>query len=119
MEGCDEEGGVVVKSVVVGDGKEEVTLDIFILGAPDFLALFVYDSVLVWVVSDGGGIGWGGEEVREELGFRSDREWEVRENGSGWGRRGNNGDGGFNDGRREVLDGDVGEGDSFNNFFKL
>jgi hypothetical protein len=118
-ERCDEEGRVIVEGVVAGDGEEEVSLNIFILGAPDFLAAFVDDGILVWVVSDGGGAGRGGEEVREELSFWSDREWEVRENGSGQGGRVNGSDGGFNNGRWEVLDGDVGEGDSFDNFFEL
>jgi hypothetical protein len=43
----------------------------------------------------------------------------VGEDWSRWGRRGDDGNGGFNDGQWEVLDGDVGEGDSFNNFFEL
>jgi hypothetical protein len=54
-EGGDEEGGVVVEGVIAGDGKEEVLLNILVLGAPDFLALFVDDGVLVWVVGDGSG----------------------------------------------------------------
>jgi hypothetical protein len=74
---------------------------------------------LVGVVGDGGGTRWGDEEVREELSFRGDREWEVRENRSRQGGRGDDGDGGFNDGRREIFDGNVGEGDSFDNFLKL
>jgi hypothetical protein len=44
-------------------------LDVFFLGAPDFLATFIDDGVLVWVMVNGSGAGQGGEEVGEELGF--------------------------------------------------
>jgi hypothetical protein len=71
-EGCDEEGRIVVEGVVVGDGEEEVALNIFVLRAPDFLTSFVDDGVLVRVVGNGGGAGRGGEEMGEELGFRGD-----------------------------------------------
>jgi hypothetical protein len=118
-EGSDEEGGMVVEGVVAGDGEEEVTLDIFVLGTPDLLTAFVDNGILVRVVSNGGGTGRGDEEVREELGFRCDGERKIGEDRSGRGRGGDDSDGGFNDGRREVLEGDVGEGNSFNNFFKL
>jgi hypothetical protein len=57
--------------------------------------------------------------VGEELGFRGDGERKVGEDGSGRGRRGDDSDWGFNDGRREILEGDVSEGDSFDNFFEL
>jgi hypothetical protein len=119
MEGHDEEGGVVVESIVAGDGEEEITLNVFILGAPDFFATFVDNGVLVRVVGNSSGAGQGGEEMGEELGFRGDREREVGENMSGQGGRGNDGDRGFNNRRWEVLDGDVGEGNSLDNFFKL
>jgi hypothetical protein len=59
--GCDEEGGVVVKGVVAGDGEEKVLLDVFVLRAPDFLTSFVDDGVLVQVVGNGGGTRWGSE----------------------------------------------------------
>jgi hypothetical protein len=118
--GSNEEGGVVVKGVVTGDGKEEIALNVFILGTPDLLTAFVDDDgVLVGVIGDGGGTGRGDEEVRKKLGFRGDGEWEVGEDRSGQGRRGDDGDGCFNDGRWEVFDGDVGEGDSFDNFLEL
>jgi hypothetical protein len=58
---CDEEGGVVVKGVVPGDGEQEIFLNIFVLWAPDLLTAFVDDSVLVGVVGDGGGTRWGDE----------------------------------------------------------
>jgi hypothetical protein len=57
--------------------------------------------------------------VGEELGFRGDGEREVGENGSGRGGGGDNSDGGFNNGRREILEGDVSEGDLLDNFFEL
>jgi hypothetical protein len=118
-EGCDEEGGIIIKGIVVGDGEEEVSLNILVLGAPDFFTAFVDNSVLVRVVGDGSGTQQGSEEVREELGFRGDREWKVGKDGSRWGGRGNNGDGGFNNGRREIFYGDVCEGNSLDNFFEL
>jgi hypothetical protein len=46
-EGHDKVGRVVVKGIVPGDGEEEILLDIFLLRAPDFLAMFVDNSVLV------------------------------------------------------------------------
>jgi hypothetical protein len=68
-ERCDEIGGMVIEGIVSRDGEEEVVLDILVLGAPDFLTTFVDDSVLVQVMGDGSGAGWGGKEVGEELGF--------------------------------------------------
>jgi hypothetical protein len=68
-EGHDEVGRVVIKSVVPGDGEEEVFLDVFFLWAPDLLTAFVDNDVLMRVVGDGGGTRWGSEEMREELGF--------------------------------------------------
>jgi hypothetical protein len=103
-----EEGRVVVKGVVAGDGEEEVTLNIFILGTPDFLTAFVDNGVLVWVVSDSSSAGWGGEEVGEEFSFQGDGEQEIGEDRSRRGRRGNNGNRCFNNGRQEVFNGDVG-----------
>jgi hypothetical protein len=118
-ERCDEKGGVIVESVVPGDGEQEIFLDILVLWAPDLLTAFIDDSVLVWVVGDSGGAGRGSEEMREELSFRGDGERKVGEDRSGQGRGGDDGDGSFNDRWREILKGDVGEGDSFDNFFKL
>ena len=64
----------------------------------------------------------GGPQMREEfvLGVEGDdREGEFLEDRSGWGGRGDDGDGGFDNGRREILDGDVRKGDTFDNFFEL
>jgi hypothetical protein len=71
------------------------------------------------MVGDGSSTGWGSKEIREELGFRGNGEWKVGEDRSGRGGGGDDGNGGFNDGRREILDGDVGEGNLFDNFFEL
>jgi hypothetical protein len=81
--------------------------------------MFVDDGVLVGVAVVGGGAGRGGEEVREELGFVEAGERENGEDRSGrvWG--GDTGNGGFGDGWREVLDGDVSERDTLDDFFKL
>jgi hypothetical protein len=117
--GCDEEGGMVVEGVVAGDGEKEILLNILVLWTPDFLSSLVNDGVLVRVVGNGGSAGRGSEEMREELGFWGNREWEVGEDRSGWGGGSDDGDRGFNDGQREILEGDVGEGDSFDNFFEL
>jgi hypothetical protein len=110
---------MVVKGIVAGDGEEKVLLDVLVLGAPDFLTAFVYDSVLVQVVSNSSGAGQGSKEMGEEFGFWGDGKREVGEDRSGRGRRGDDGDRGFNDGWQEVLDGDVGEGDSFDYFLEL
>jgi hypothetical protein len=119
MEGRDEEGGIVVKGIIAGDGEEEVALDVFVLGAPDFFSAFVDNGVLVRVISDSSSAGWGGEEMGEELGFRGNGEWKVGEDRSGRGRGGDDGDGSFNNGRREILEGDVGKGNSFDDFLEL
>jgi hypothetical protein len=118
-EGSDEVGGVVVEGIVPGDGKQEVLLDIFVLQTSDLFTMLVDDGVLVWVISNGGGAGQGGKEVWEELSFWGDGKGEIGKNGSGWGRRGDDSNWSFNNGQREVFNGDVSEGDSLNDFFKL
>jgi hypothetical protein len=57
----DKKGGVIVEGVVLGDGEQEVFLNIFILRAPDLLTSFVDDGVLVRVVGDSGGTRRGNE----------------------------------------------------------
>jgi hypothetical protein len=89
------------------------------LQCPDLLTAFVDDGVLVGVAVIGDGARRGGEEVWEELGFVEVREREDGEDGSGWTWGGDTGDGGFCDGRREVLDWDVGKWDALNDFFEL
>jgi hypothetical protein len=57
--------------------------------------------------------------VREEVGFRGKREWEVGEDRSGWGRRGDDSNEGFSNGWQEVFNGDVSKQNMLNNFFEL
>ena len=64
----------------------------------------------------------GGPKMGKELvlGVEGDnREGEFREDRSGWGRRGDDGEGGFDDGGREIFNRDVREGDTVDNFLKL
>jgi hypothetical protein len=119
MERRDEEGGVVVEGVVVGNGEQEVLVDVLILQTPNFLTTFVDNGVLVWMVSDGGGTRWGSKEMWEEFSFQGDGKREVRKDRSGQSRRGNNGDENFNDGQRKFFNGDVGKWDALNDFFEL
>jgi hypothetical protein len=74
---------VVVKGIVLGDGEEDVLLDVFLLQAPDLLTTFINDSVLMGVVGNSSGARWGSEEVGEEIGFGVNREWEDGEDRSG------------------------------------
>ena len=70
----------------------------------------------------GEGAGRGSPEVREELvlGIEwDDREGEFLKNRSRRGGRGEDGNGGFNDGRWEVFNWDVRERDTVNDFFEL
>ena len=90
--------------------------------APDFFTAFVYDGVLVGVDVVGEGTGRCGPEVREELVLGvegDDREGEFLKDGSGRSGRGDNGDGGFDNGRREVFDWDVRKRDTIDDFFEL
>ena len=64
----------------------------------------------------------GDPEMWEELVFSvegDDRKGELLEDGSRWGGRGNDGDGGFNDSGREVFNWDVRKRDTVDNFFEL
>ena len=70
----------------------------------------------------GEGTGRGGPEVWEELVLSvegDDGKGELLEDGSGWGGRGDDSDGGLDNGGREVLDGDVSEGDAVDDFLEL
>ena len=92
------------------------------MGTPDLFSAFVDNGVLVWVNVVGKGAGRGSPEVGEELVLgveRDDREGEFLRDRSGRSGRGNDGDGCFNDGGREVFNGDVREWDAINNFLKL
>ena len=66
--------------------------------------------------------GRGGPEMWEELVLSvegDDREGELLEDRSGRGGRGDDSDGGFDNGGREILNGDVREGDAIDNFLEL
>ena len=70
----------------------------------------------------GEGTGRGGPEVREKLVLsveRDDREGELLEDGSRRGRQGDDGNGGFDNGGREVFNWDVCEWDTVDNFLEL
>jgi hypothetical protein len=71
------------------------------------------------VVGDGSGTRWGGKEVVEEVSFRIKRKCKGREDGSGQGRGGNNGDRSFGNRWWEVFYRDVGKQDMLSNFLKL
>ena len=90
--------------------------------APDLFTTFVDNGVLVGVDVVGEGTRRCGPEVREELVLgvtRNDREGEFLTDRSRRGRRGDSGDGGFDDRGREILDRDICERDSVDDFFKL
>ena len=92
------------------------------MGTPDLLTAFVDDGVLVRVDVVGEGARRGGPEVWEERVFGvegDDRKGELLEDGSGWGRRGNDGDGSFDNGRREVLYWDIREWNVVDDFLEL
>ena len=89
---------------------------------PDLFTAFVDNGVLVGVDVVGEGAGRCSPEVREEFVLSvegDDREGEFLKDGSRWGRRGNNGNGGFNDGRGKVFYWDVREQDAVDNFLEL
>ena len=92
------------------------------MGTPDLFTAFVDDSVLVRVDVVGKGARGGDPEMWEELVLgveRDDRKGEFLEDGSGWGGRRDDGDRGFDNGGREVLNGDVREGNTIDNFLEL
>ena len=92
------------------------------MGTPDLLTTFIDDGILVWVDVVGEGARRGNPEVGEELVLGvegDDREGELLEDWSGRGRRGDDGNRGFDNSRREVLDGDVRKWDTINDFLEL
>ena len=90
---------------------------------PELFSTFVDDRVLVWVVVSGGGAGRGSEEVGK--GFELMVEWVVDDGSDVFQSRGNGcrgwdgEDGGSNDRRWEILNGDVRERDMNDRIFKL
>ena len=96
--------------------------DEFFLQAPDLLTAFVDDGVLMEVNVIGKGTGRSGPEMGKELVFSvegDNREGEFLKDRSGWGGRGDDSDGGFDNRRREVLNGNLREWDTVDNFFEL
>ena len=84
--------------------------------------MFIDDGVLVGVNVVGEGAGKGGPEMWEELVFgveRDDGEGEFLEDRSGWGGRGDDSDGGFDNGGQEIFNRDVREWDTVDNFLEL
>ena len=84
--------------------------------------MFVDDSVLMGVDVVGKGTGRCGPEVGEELVLSVERdngEGELLEDGSGRGGRGNSGDRDFDNRGWEILNRDVCEWDTIDNFLKL
>ena len=85
--------------------------------------MFVDDRVLVQVVVSGSGARRGGEEMGK--GFKLVVKWVVDDGGDIFRSRGNRcrgwdgEDGGSNDRRWEILNGDVREGDTNNRIFEL
>ena len=122
-EWSDPEVRVVVEVGVAGDMVEEVFGEVFFLQDPELFSMFVDDRVLVRVVVGGGGAGQGDEEMRK--GFELVVEWVVDDGGNVFRSRGNRcwgwdgEDGGSNDRRWEILNGDVCEGDTNNRIFEL
>ena len=67
-EGSDKGKGMSVKVWDAGDVAEEVSVNEFLLGYPEFLAAVVDNGVLMWVAVDSEGAGGGGEEVGKDFG---------------------------------------------------
>ena len=85
------------------------------MGDPNFLAAVVDDGVLVRVMVGGCGTRRGGEVLGEVLDLVSEGTGDNE--GRAWGWDGV--DGGLDDGRGKVLNGDVGKGNTDNGVFKL
>ena len=92
------------------------------MGAPDLFSVFVNDGVLVGVDVVGEGAGRGSPEMWEELVLGvegNDGKGEFLEDRSRRGGRGDDSNRGFDNGGREVFNGDVRERDAVNGFLEL
>jgi len=107
-EGGDEVRGCVgVKVLGPGDVIEELAIDEFLRQEPNMTTLLVVDRVLMRV-SVGREARWGGEEVFKGADVDCRVKYRDRErSGRRWGRRSDGSDGGCNDGRGDVLEGNV------------
>ena len=108
---------VLVEFIVLGNVHQEVAFHVLVLRGPNLFSTFKDDLVLVRVMV-GSGARRGSKKMREELGFWEDRKWKDAARRSGRGRRRDDSDGGSDDGRREILDWDVGERNTLNDFLK-
>ena len=99
------------------DGAEEVGVNKFFMGVPDMAVLLVDDGVLVGVVVICCKARRGSKEVGEgkEVGSKGCEEGSGRRRG--WG--GDSGDGGFDDGRGNVLNWNIFKVDDFTWELKL
>ena len=116
-EGSDKIWVVLVKGIVLWNVHQEVVFNVFVLGGPNLLSLFVDDGVLVWVMVSGGA-GQGSEELWEELSFGEDEEWKGMAGRSRRGRRWGSGNRSGDNRQREVLNWDVCKRDSLNDFLE-
>jgi hypothetical protein len=71
------------------------------------------------VVVDSSSTRQGSKEMGKEFGFRVEWEWKDWENGSRWGRGGDDSNRGFSNGWWEVFYEDVSKQDMLDNFFEL
>ena len=105
-ERSDKKGGLnLLKIDLPCDGAKEIGVDKFFVGVPDVTVLLVDDGVLVRVVVICSKARRGSEEVGEGEEVGGERSEEG--GGRRWGRRGNGGDRGFDDGWGDVLNRDV------------
>ena len=89
---------------------------------PDLFTLLVDDGVLVRVDIIGKGTGGCSPKMWEKFVLSvegDDREGELLEERSRWSGRGDNGNGGFDNGRQEVLNWDVRKWDTVDDFLEL
>ena len=102
----DKEGGCQFLQINSScNSAEEVGVYELFPGVPDVAVLLIYDGVLMGVVVVGGKARWGGKEVGkgEEIGSERSEEGGWRQQGRG----GDGGDGGFNNGRGNILNWDI------------
>ena len=118
VEWGDEEGGLsFLKIDLLGNMVEEVGVDELFAGVPDVAVLLVDDGVLVRVVVIRSKARRGGEEMGE--GKEVGGEWGEESGGRRRGGGGDSGDGGFDDGRGNILNRDVFEINDFTWELKL
>ena len=115
--GDKERGLNLLKIDLPGDVVEEVGVDEFFTGVPDVAVLLVDDRVLVGMVVVRSKARRGSEEVGE--GKEVGSEWGKKGSRRRRGGRGDGGNGGFDDGRGNVLNRDIFGIDNFTRELKL